>query len=139
MISKEKKKSVEVYDPNENRWRLVGEMPHSREDLSHSCAVYRDHVVVAGGVGEGDKVLASCLMFNPVHDSWCPLQAQLLREKGGMSLAVVGGALYGAGGEDRNDENLDMVMMLDDNYQMWRQAPSMRHGRAGHGVATVFM
>ena len=90
-------------------------------------------------MGEGDKVLASCLMFNPVHDTWSPLQAQLLREKRGMSLAVVGGVLYGAGGEDRNDENLDMVMMLDDNYQMWRQAPSMRHGRAGHGVATVFM
>ena len=41
-----------------------------------------------------------------------------MREKRGISLAVVGGVLYGAGGEDRNDENLEMVMMLDDQCMM---------------------
>ena len=52
---KKKKKSVEVYDPNENRWRLVTDMPHSREDLSHSCAIFNDHIVIAGGLEEGDQ------------------------------------------------------------------------------------
>ena len=52
---KKKKKSVEVYDPNENRWRMAEDLPHPREDLGHSCAVFNNHIVIAGGVGEGDK------------------------------------------------------------------------------------
>ena len=72
---RKKKKSVEVFDPNENRWRLISDMPHTREDLSHSCVVYRDQILVAGGVGEGDKVLSSCLVFNPSSDHWSQLQA----------------------------------------------------------------
>ena len=52
---KKKKKSIEIYDPNENRWRLAGELPSSREDLSHSCVEFNNRIVIAGGVGEGDQ------------------------------------------------------------------------------------
>ena len=52
---KKKKKTMEVFDPNENRWRVAGEMPQPREDLSHCCAVFDNHIVVAGGLGEGDQ------------------------------------------------------------------------------------
>ena len=30
-------------------------MPQPREDLSHSCTLFNDHIVVAGGLGEGDQ------------------------------------------------------------------------------------
>ena len=30
-------------------------MPQPREDLSHSCVLFNDHIVVAGGLGEGDQ------------------------------------------------------------------------------------
>ena len=30
-------------------------MPQPREDLGHSCALFNDHIVVAGGLGEGDQ------------------------------------------------------------------------------------
>jgi len=153
---KKKKKSVEVYDPNENRWRLVTDMPASREDLSHSCAIFNDHIVIAGGLGEADQVLSSCLVYNGNSDNWSlfrvlsnclvyngnsdnwsPLQSSLICEKRGMSLAVVDGVMYGAGGEDRNDQNLEMMMIYDNGRQAWTQGPSMRTGRAGHGVAVI--
>jgi len=134
---KKKKKSVEVYDPEENRWRPAGEMPQPREDLSHSCVLFNDHIVVAGGLGEGDQVLSNCQVFNPNNESWTPLQSSLIREKRGMSLCVLDGVMHGAGGEDRNDQNLEMLMIYDNSRQVWTQGPNMRVGRAGHG-AVVF-
>ena len=134
---RKKKKSVEMYDPAENRWRQTAEMPYPREDLSHSCTVFKNTIVVAGGLGEGDQVLSSCLVFNPNTEGWAPLQSNLVKEKRGISLAVVGGVLWGAGGEDRNDQNLEMMMIYDNGRQAWTQGPSMRTGRAGHGVAVI--
>ena len=135
---RKKKKSVEVYDPAENRWRLTTEMPYSREDLSHSCAVFSNTIVMAGGLGGGGQVLSSCLVFSPNSESWSPLQSNLIKEKRGISLAVVGGVLWGAGGEDRNDQHLDMVMLYDNMKQGWVPGPNMRGGRAGHAVAVYY-
>ena len=91
-----------------------------------------------GGLGEGDQVLASCLVFNPRTESWAPLQSNLIKEKRGISLAVAGDMMWGAGGEDRNDQHLDMVMVYDNMKQAWVQGPSMRGGRAGHTVSVFF-
>ena len=132
---RKKKKSCEVYDPQENRWRQTTEMPHTREDLSHSCTVFNNTIVVAGGLGEGDQVLASCLAFSPHTESWGSFSSNLIKEKRGISLAVAGGVLWGAGGEDRHDQHLDMVMVFDNMKQGWVQGPNMRGGRAGHTVS----
>ena len=35
-------------------------MPQPREDLSHSCVLFNDHIVVAGGLGEGDQGMKTC-------------------------------------------------------------------------------
>jgi len=134
---KKKKKSVEVYDPNENRWRMAEDLPHPREDLGHSCAVFDNHLVIAGGVGEGDKVLSNCMILNPNTQTWSSLQCPLITEKRGVSLAVLDGVMYAAGGEDRNDEQLETVMVYDNSRQVWNKAPSMRQGRAGHGAAII--
>ena len=83
------------------------------------------------------SVLSNCLVYNGNSDNWSPLQSSLICEKRGMSLAVVDGVMYGAGGEDRNDQNLEMMMIYDNGRQAWTQGPSMRTGRAGHGVAVI--
>ena len=93
---------------------------------------------MTGGLGEGDQVLSSCLVFSPNSESWSPLQSNLIKEKRGISLAVVGGVLWGAGGEDRNDQHLDMVMLYDNMKQGWVPGPNMRGGRAGHAVAVYY-
>lgn len=38
-----------------------------------------------------------------------------------MSLAVVDGVMHGAGGEDSNDQNLEMMMVYDNSRQIWTQ------------------
>ena len=131
------RKSVEKYDPVDGRWRMVADMTNGREDLSHSCVVYHNSIVVMGGVGENEEPVATGTMYNPDNDTWRPMQGQLIREKRGLSLAVVEGVMYAAGGEDRNDENLEMVMKFDTNSQAWQQWHPMRGGRAGHAVGVV--
>ena len=130
-------KTVERYDPIEEKWRFVTDMNSRREDLSHACVVFNNNIVVMGGVDENESPLATGTMYSPDMDTWRPMQASLIREKRGLSLAVVGGVMFAVGGEDRNDENLEMVMMFDTNSQAWQQWHPMRGGRAGHAVGVV--
>ena len=130
-------KSVEMFDPAEGKWRMVAGMDCQREDLSHACVVYNNNIVVMGGVDDNETVLANGAMYSPDMDTWRPMQASLIREKRGLSLAVVGGDMFAVGGEDRNDENLEMVMKFDDSSQSWQQWHPMRGGRAGHAVGVI--
>ena len=41
-------------------------------------------------------------------------------------MVVLDGVMYAAGGEDRNDEQLETVMVYDNSRQVWNKAPSMR-------------
>ena len=72
-------------------------MPQPREDLSHSCALFNDHIVVAGGLGEGDQgmityrqrvlfvkhilllVRGLCCLCNNESDRgwWCVIQLKI--------------------------------------------------------------
>ena len=54
----------------------VEELPERREDLSHSCAVYNNTIVVAGGVDDDERVLASCVQYSPESDRWSRLQVR---------------------------------------------------------------
>eukprot|EP00092_Neocalanus_flemingeri_P017964 GFUD01019440.1.p1 GENE.GFUD01019440.1~~GFUD01019440.1.p1 ORF type:complete len:353 (+),score=129.81 GFUD01019440.1:92-1150(+) len=130
-------KSVEKFDPKEGKWRKVADMNSRREDLSHACVLYNNNIVVMGGVDDNDTVLATGAMYSPDTNKWRPMQASLIREKRGVSLAVVGGVMFAAGGEDRNDQNLEMVMMFDLKSQSWQQWHNMRGGRAGHAVGVI--
>lgn len=130
-------KSVERFDPKEGKWRTMADMDIRREDLSHSCAVYNNNIVVMGGVDDDEKPLASGSMYNPATDNWRPMQAHLVREKRGLSISVVGGVMFAAGGEDRNDQNLEMVMMFNTNSQAWQPWHPMRGGRAGHAAVVI--
>ena len=130
-------KSVEKFDPVDGKWRMVADMPSRREDLSHACAVYNNNIVVIGGVDDNEEVLATGAMYSPDTDTWRPMKGNLIRGKRGLSLSVLGGVMFAAGGEDRNDQNLEMVMMYDTNTQAWQNWHPMRQGRAGHAVGVV--
>jgi len=130
-------RSVEKFDPEAGKWRLVTDMNAPREDLSHSCVVYNNNIVVMGGVGEDETVLADGVMYSPEMDTWRPMQSSLINEKRGLSLAVVGGVMFAVGGEDRNDENLEMVQIFDTNSQAWQKWHPLRGGRAGHAVGVI--
>ena len=129
--------SVEKFDPAENKWRMVKEMNSRREDLSNACVVYNNKILVMGGMGKDGTVLADGVMYIPDMDMWRPVHASLIREKKGLSLAVVGGVMFAVGGEDRNDQNLEMVMMFDNSSQSWKQSYPMKEGRAGFALGVI--
>jgi len=131
-------KSVERFDPRENKWRKVASLGQGkREDLSHACVVYNGSILLMGGQGEGEQVMDTGEIYNPTNDSWSPTPTRLCRGKRGLSLAVVGGVVFGVGGEDRDDQNLHTVMMLDSQTGAWVEWHPMRTRRAGHAVGVV--
>ena len=82
-----------------------------REDLSHACVVYNGSILLMGGQGEGEQVIKtqekdeskmqifqvmdSGEIYNAANDSWSPTPTRLCRGKRGLSLAVVGGVVFG--------------------------------------------
>ena len=84
-----------------------------REDLSHACVVYNGSILLMGGQGDGEQVIKSKKdlrkisigatkqvmdsgeIYNAANDSWSPTPTRLCRGKRGLSLAVVGGVVFG--------------------------------------------
>jgi N-acetylneuraminic acid mutarotase len=131
-------KSVERFDPRENKWRKVCSLSQGRrEDLSHACVVYNGSILLMGGQGEDEQVLDSGEIYSLASDSWSPAPTRLTRGKRGLSLAVAGGVVFAVGGEDRDDQNLHTVMMLDSQTGAWVEWHPMRGMRAGHAVGVV--
>ena len=93
------------------RWRKVASLGQGRrEDLSHACVVYNGSILLMGGQGEGEQVIKtqkkviksatgqvmdSGEIYNAANDSWSPTPTRLCRGKRGLSLAVVGGVVFG--------------------------------------------
>ena len=100
------------YQKVESRWRKVASLGQGRrEDLSHACVVYNGSILLMGGQGEGEQVkkateerfikvsteqvMDSGEIYNAANDSWSPTPTRLCRGKRGLSLAVVGGVVFG--------------------------------------------
>jgi len=130
-------KSVERFDPRENKWRNVSSLGSRREDLSHCCIEYNGSILLMGGQGEGEQPLDSGEIYNPTSDQWTPTPTRLTRAKRGLSMATLGGVVFACGGEDRNDDNLQTVMMLDSRTGAWVEWHPMSSRRAGHAVGVI--
>ena len=88
---------------------MAGLTQGRREDLSHACVLYNGSILLMGGQGEGEQVkinqrkicklkkqvMDSGEIYNAANDSWSPTPTRLCRGKRGLSLAVVGGVVFG--------------------------------------------
>jgi len=106
-------------------------------DLSHCCIEYNGSILLMGGQGEGEQPLDSGEIYNPTSDQWTPTPTRLTRAKRGLSMATLGGVVFACGGEDRNDDNLQTVMMLDSRTGAWVEWHPMSSRRAGHAVGVI--
>merc|ERR1719481_1057560 len=130
-------KSVEKYIVEQDRWVEVHDLVDRREDLSHATTVMTGRIVIAGGVDDKEQVLNSMDLYNPDQDKWSRSSATLVLGKRGLALAVLDGVLYGFGGEDSGDQNLEMTQRYDIDTGRWQPWHRMREQRAGHAVAVV--
>jgi len=61
-------KKVFRYDPKENQWENLEDMPIGR--YNHSCFVYQKKIVVIGGQDGQNKLVKPIEMYDPEQNSW---------------------------------------------------------------------
>ena len=61
-------KKVFKYDPKENKWENLEDMPIGR--YNHSCFVYQKKIVVIGGQDGQNKLVKPIEMYDPEQNSW---------------------------------------------------------------------
>jgi len=98
-------KSVEVYDPVQNRWQRVQNMHEAREALA--AVVLDGKIYAIGGFGKDDhhgqqEYEDDIEYYDPAEDSWEELSSKLLYPRASMgavtlrdSIFVPGGLYYG--------------------------------------------
>ena len=135
---------VEVYDPQNNSWQRLADMPTPRL-LSRAAAV-NGKIYVVGGYSAIDRRIANIKMlkvvevYDPQTDTWV--------RKQGMSQArilfgagVVAGKIYAIGGENLFDfekpQRLDQMEVYDPVSDTWVRRADMPTRRNGVETAVI--
>jgi N-acetylneuraminic acid mutarotase len=94
---------VEMYDPAEDAWTLVGRAPTDRGDVNG--ATYKNHIYIAGGEYETTKVKEAFWAFqayDAVTNTWETLPHVAITRHG-FAAAFIGNVLHVVGGSFQSD------------------------------------
>lgn len=125
--------SIESYDPRENKWDLLKNMPTRR--LQFGCALYQDKLLIVGG-RDGLKTLSNVDAIDLQTMTWTSLSSPLATPRHGLGIALMKGALYAVGGHD-GWSYLNSVERLDLTTKTWSYISPMQTMRSTAGVAVL--
>ncbi|XP_071042134.1 kelch-like protein diablo isoform X2 [Parasteatoda tepidariorum] len=127
--------SVEKFNPYNNTWDVVHEMPVAM--TSPAVVGHEGHLYVTGGAvfedGDGiDEVHRYC----PLTDAWSEM-AHMMIARSGARACVVNNLIYVIGGWHASTENTNKVECYDPVKNEWRFCKPMLERRYQPGVAVV--
>lgn len=125
--------NIESYDPREDKWSLLKNMPTRR--LQFGCALYMDKLLIVGG-RDGLKTLNNVDAIDLQTMTWTSLSSPLATSRHGLGLALLKGALYAVGGHD-GWSYLNTVERLDLATKTWSYIAPMQTMRSTAGVAIL--
>ena len=139
--------TVEIFEPETNRWFAADEMKEARTE--HSATLLKDgRVMVTGGMNEKLELLGTTEIFDPSTGKWSEHEGMRTVRRGHFTLslhdgrvAVVGGVGQTLGGMGIL-ANISAVGALlsteiyDPQTDTWSRASDMREGHSG-GLALV--
>lgn len=112
-------KSAELYEPNNNRWRRVGELVTARR--LHTATLLPDNtVLVAGGIG-GGNALSSAETYNPATSAWTAAGSFTARRSHTATL-LPNGRVLALGGKDANGNALNSAEIYNYANRTWSNA-----------------
>ncbi|KAK0052955.1 kelch-like protein 8 [Biomphalaria pfeifferi] len=125
-------KSIECYDPRQDKWFPVADMTTRRR---HVGVCSYNGVLYAVGGHDGTDHLRSGEMFDPRSNTWKSIsQMETLRR--GIALACSGDVIYAVGGLD-DATCFNTVERYDPGRDNWSFIAPMETPRGGVGVATL--
>ena len=120
--------NVKLFDPANNTWRQLADMPTARYDLA---AAFVDGKIYAIGGDTGIR-LSTVEVYDPATNQWQTV-APMSTPRAALAAGVVDGKIYAIGGE----RGMSTVEVYDPATDMWRTAPKMPTGRAWLATAVV--
>jgi Kelch motif len=93
---------VEMYDPATDLWTARTRMPTARSAIG--AGVYGNHIVVAGGEGQDQRLLAAYRAveaFDTVLNRWLVLPS-MVRPRHGLAVGAIGNRLYVVSGDGQS-------------------------------------
>ncbi len=134
--------TVEVYDPHNNSWKKVADMPMPRSNAG--AAVVDGKIYVVGGLAatdrrmESTKILKVVEVYDPQTDTWERKQ-DMSQPRLSFGIGVVGREIYVMGGANffENQWRLDHVEVYDPDTDVWHNRPSLLTRRDGFETAVV--
>jgi N-acetylneuraminic acid mutarotase len=130
--------SAEVYDPATRKWAATGEL-HAAHVQIGTIALLRDgKVLLAGGGGSGDPMLASAELYDPSSGTWTSTASMLAPRGESASTLLADGRVFVVGGfSDPSVPNAPLLAsaeLFDPKTGSWIDAGGMS---AGHFDLTV--
>ncbi|XP_005098214.1 kelch-like protein 8 [Aplysia californica] len=125
-------KSIECYDPCQDRWFPVADMTTRRRHVG-VCSV--NGLLYAVGGHDGSEHLRSGEVFDPKTNSWSSI-AHMATLRRGIAIGCLGGVIYAVGGLD-DATCFNTVERYDPSTDLWGFIASMEVPRGGVGVASL--
>jgi N-acetylneuraminic acid mutarotase len=136
--------TVEMFDPADNTWHKITDMPTPRNHISAVGAVGGKIHVIGGRIGSvfmaGADNLDIVETYDPATDSWSAPRTRMPTPRSGGGWGVYNDKIYVGGGELRDDRMLGAVKSLeayDPIRNLWTILPPMPISR--HGCSAGFI
>ena len=135
--------TVEVYNPHNNSWKRVADMPTPRSNAG--AAVVDGKIYVAGGLAATDRrmestnILKVVEVYDPQTDTWERKQ-DMSQPRLSFGIGVVKKEIYVMGGIEfplRMQWRLDHVEVYDPDTDVWHNRPSLLTRRDGFETAVI--
>ena len=134
--------TVEVYNPHNNSWKRVSDMPTPRSNAG--AAVVDGKIYVIGGLAatdrrmESTKILKVVEVYDPQTDTWESKQ-DMSQPRLSFGIGAVNGKIYVMGGANffENQWRLDHMEVYDPDTDVWHNRPSLLTRRDGFETAVV--
>lgn len=124
-------KSAVVYDPGNNTWSLIADMPIERSSMG--TAALNNKIYVMGGVGGENGIydaMPTCAVYNPATNTWNTTIADMPHSRYGTSAVELNGKIYVIGGQGSDDGFLNSSVVYNPTNDTWSSIPDMPAGRA---------
>uniref|UniRef100_A0AAY5F4D7 BTB domain-containing protein n=1 Tax=Electrophorus electricus TaxID=8005 RepID=A0AAY5F4D7_ELEEL len=153
-IGSEIGKTMERYDPAENKWEVIGSMPVPRyyfgccelQGAPVSClfslceryysSVSQCLIYVIGGISDEGVELRSAEVYDPISRRWTALPVMATR-RAYVGVTCLNNCIYAVGGWNEALGSLDTVEKYCPEEEKWVDVASMTVPRAGVSVAAV--
>ncbi|WP_160646733.1 M56 family metallopeptidase [Chengkuizengella marina] len=131
--------SLEMYDPQKDRWIELASMNQARHN--HTTGVIDGKIYVVGGSRYNDnnqayEFLSSLEMYDPQKDRWIEL-ASMNQARGYHTTEIINGKIYAVGGYGSDSNVLSSLEVYDPQTNTWTELNSMSDARVKFAIEVI--